>query len=146
MDFFCTAGGCNFVSLINTSQSAATLPKAKPEKPTKQSRDKKQIKISQKMKNLLKISFVFAFVYLFSGQSFAATIVNDEVPVLIEKNISESPSQTTTETNSPVSQILVERDCCGTCTVSVNLLIFSFTYEWCCNRCEEEKPESVDPE
>ncbi|NJN35108.1 MAG: hypothetical protein HC817_13495 [Saprospiraceae bacterium] len=35
-------------------------------------------------------------------------------------------------------------ECCGTCKITINLLIFSFSYEWCCVSCEESTPESVD--
>ena len=38
-----------------------------------------------------------------------------------------------------------DSNCCGTCKIEINLWIIKISYEWCCNKCEEEEePESVE--
>lgn len=93
------------------------------------------------MLNFRKTIVAITIGLLFSTASFANTSnIKDEVTALTV-NVTEVVA---TSQNISAEDELV-RECCGTCTVEVNLLIFSFSYEWCCNWCEEEQePENIE--
>lgn len=97
-----------------------------------------------------KISFLATLIVglLFSTLSYGA---NDIQPTDLNSNeittldISGSFVQDL-ETSEPSSQnaeieVYEVGECCGTCTVSINLVFFSFEYEWCCNKCKEEQQQ-----
>lgn len=97
------------------------------------------------MKSYLKIAVFCAFGLVMNVQSFATTIVESSVNKEGSNSVIEQSTIGTVEQmdeNITALQPVLVGECCGTCSVSVNLLIFSFSYSWCCNPC---KPiEEVD--
>lgn len=91
------------------------------------------------MKTLTKFSLMLALLFM-TTLTFANE-TNDVVATHQFSNRTTNIQQLTGRSSifSDLAKLststTVVDDCCGTCTIQVNLLIFSFSYSWCCNKC-----------
>ncbi len=100
------------------------------------------------MKTLSKFSLVIVFISLLSAHSFASTVTEtgrnkDASKAVVENTEMYDALSSIPNEKLEIVQPIVE-ECCGTCTMEINLFIFSFSYSWCCNKCEAPAPQKLE--